>query len=257
MQHGRTFNDVAALYHTQRVGYAAALFDDLQAIAGLRPGDRVLEIGCGTGQATLGLAARGLDVTAIDPGPALVELARQRFADVPNVRFSLGSFEDWPLDPHPFRLVAAAQSWHWLDADMRFKKAAQALGPGGHLAIFGHTPLWSAELQTRLAPIYRSLAPQTWMPAPETWYMPEGPISGLFAASGFFAPAQHKAYAWTHLYSAQSFIAYLATRSDHNVLPQDRRAALLAEVEKVLPETIEADWMTNLYIAALAQERIV
>jgi SAM-dependent methyltransferase len=253
MQRAGTFNDVAVLYHTQRVGYVDALFDDLQTIADLQPGARVLEIGCGTGQATLGLAARGWDVTAIDPGPALIDLARRTCADLPNVRFSLGRFEDWPLDPHPFRLVAAAQSWHWVDADVRFTKAAQALAPSGHLAVFGHTPLWSAELRARLDPIYRSLTDATWMQPPEIWYMPEGPICGLFAASGRFAPAQHKAYVWTRSYTPQSFVAYLATRSDHNRLPQDRRAQLLADVEKVLPETLEADWVTNLYIAALAR----
>jgi SAM-dependent methyltransferase len=253
MEIGRTFDGVAALYDAQRTGYPDALFEDLLAIAGLSSGDRMLEIGCGSGQATAGFAARGLDITAIDPGSALVDLARQRFAGSPNVRFAVGSFEEWPFDAQPFRLVAAAQSWHWLRADIRFAKAAGVLVPGGHLAVFGHTPRWPAALIARLEPVYRKYAPAIWGPPPESWYLPEGPIGGLFAASGFFEAAQHRSYAWSRRYSAQSFVAYLSTRSDHHVMSTEQRAAVLAEVEAALPQDVETDWVSNLYVASRAR----
>jgi ubiquinone/menaquinone biosynthesis C-methylase UbiE len=71
-----------------------------------------LEIGCGSGQATIGFAAEGLDVTGVDPGAALVDLARNKFVGSSTIRFEVASFEEWPLDDHKFHLVAAAQSWH-------------------------------------------------------------------------------------------------------------------------------------------------
>jgi ubiquinone/menaquinone biosynthesis C-methylase UbiE len=55
-----SFDDVAERYDRARPGYPAELFDDLAALTGLRAGDRVLEIGPGTGQATLPLARRAL-----------------------------------------------------------------------------------------------------------------------------------------------------------------------------------------------------
>ena len=82
MEPGQTFNTVAALYDAQRSGYPEQLFDDLSQTCRLEPGRRVLEVGCGTGQATAGFAARGLDVVAIDPGAALVDVARQKFISV-------------------------------------------------------------------------------------------------------------------------------------------------------------------------------
>jgi ubiquinone/menaquinone biosynthesis C-methylase UbiE len=85
MEPGETFNTVAALYDAQRSGHPEQLFDDLSQACRLEPGHRVLEVGCGTGQATAGFAARGLDVVAIDPGAALVDVAGQKFIGAPNV----------------------------------------------------------------------------------------------------------------------------------------------------------------------------
>jgi SAM-dependent methyltransferase len=160
MEPGQTFNSVAALYDAQRSGYPEKLFDDLSQACRPEPGHRVLEVGCGTGQATAGFAARGLDVVAIDPGAALVDVGRQKFIGAPNVRFEIASFEAWPLGQRSFHLVAAAQSWHWVRPDIGFEKAARALAPGGHLAIFGHTPCRSPEIVEAMAPVCRRLAPE-------------------------------------------------------------------------------------------------
>ena len=215
MEPGRAFDTVAALYDAQRSGYPEELFADLSAIAALGSGARVLEIGCGSGLATTGLASRGFDITAIDPGPSLVDIARQRFGNSPNVRFAVASFEDWPLEPDCFRLVAAAQSWHWVRPDIGFRKAADALVSGGRLAIFGHTPIWSTELTRRLEPSYKSLSGEMLAPPVENWYLPEGPIPELVTASGYFVDVARRGYSWRRRYSASSFAAYLGTRSDH------------------------------------------
>jgi SAM-dependent methyltransferase len=236
MEAGRAFDTVATLYDAHRSGYAEELFTDPSAIAPLGPGARVLEIGCGSGQATTGLASQGFEITAIDPGPSLVEIARHRFGNSPSVRFAVASFEDWPLEPDCFRLVAAAQSWHWVRPDMGFRKAADSLVSGGHLAIFGHTPRWSAELIGYLQPsYYMSLVPEMWAPPVENWYLPEGPILRLVTASGYFADVVRRGYTWRRRYSASSFAAYLGTRSDHLRLPIERRENLLASIEASLP----------------------
>ena len=177
MEPGQTFNTVASIYDAQRSGYPEALFDDLLRISRLRPGDRVLEVGCGTGQATAGFAARGLRVVATDPGDRLLDIARPKFDQFPNVQFEISSFEDWPLGERSFHLVAAAQSWHWVRPEVGFEKASRALSPGGHLAIFGHTPRWSPEIVDALQPVYVRFAPEIWGPPVENWYLPEGPIS--------------------------------------------------------------------------------
>jgi hypothetical protein len=121
--------------------------------------------------------------------------------------------------------------------------------PGGKLAIFGHTPTWSNELIDYLRPIYAQLAPKLWASPPEVWYLPQGPIADLIVASGGFELPERRQYIWRRTYSPRSFSDYLRTRSDHAGLPRDRRDDLLGAIESALPNTVEGNWVTNLYVA--------
>lgn len=132
-----TFDEVAAEYDAVRPLYPIELFDDLAVVAG-GPGQPVLEVGCGSGQATAGLLGCGWTVVAVDPGAELIALAKARLT---SVEFHVGRFETFAPQPASFRLVASAQAWHWIDPSISFPKAAAALQPGGWLAIFGHVPL--------------------------------------------------------------------------------------------------------------------
>ena len=80
------FDGVAERYDAARPRYPRVVVDDLVALAGLEFGSRVLEIGCGTGQLTVDLARRGLDVTAVEIGPALAEVARRNLAPYSHAR---------------------------------------------------------------------------------------------------------------------------------------------------------------------------
>ncbi len=82
---GRVFNEVPELYDRVRPAYPDELFADLVAITGMDRRSPVLEVGCGTGQATRSLAALGCSVTAVEPGAGMAALARQRLAAFPNV----------------------------------------------------------------------------------------------------------------------------------------------------------------------------
>src|SRR5215510_13066030 len=91
----RVFNDVPQLYDRVRPGYPDELFADLVAITGLDKRSSVLEVGCGTGQATRSLAALGCSVTAVELGPGMAALARERLAGAANVEIETSSFEQW------------------------------------------------------------------------------------------------------------------------------------------------------------------
>ena len=70
-RYGKVFDDVAAEYDRHRPAYPDELVDQACRVAGIGSGDHVLEVGCGSGQLTRGLAARGLHVTALEPGQNL------------------------------------------------------------------------------------------------------------------------------------------------------------------------------------------
>ncbi|WP_247505566.1 class I SAM-dependent methyltransferase [Bradyrhizobium sp. 1] len=112
MEQRFTFNQIAGAYRASRPDYPKALVDDVVSYASLKPGDPVLEVGCGTGQATKSFAARDLQIVAIDPGGEMVRTARESLAGFDNVELAETTFEAWPQDRGPFRLIIAAQSWH-------------------------------------------------------------------------------------------------------------------------------------------------
>jgi SAM-dependent methyltransferase len=141
VQRARTFDEAAGLYDRARRKWPDDLVDGLFALAGMNPaGANVLEIGCGTGQATLPLARRGCRVLALEMGANLANIARRKLAPFPCVNVANIHFEDWEPMGATFDLALAANSWHWLDPRLRYQKAAAVVRPGGVLAftIVGH-----------------------------------------------------------------------------------------------------------------------
>jgi SAM-dependent methyltransferase len=112
---GRVFDEVPELYDRVRPGYPDQLFADLAALTGTGDGGSVLEVGCGTGQATRSLAALGWSVTAVEPGARMAALARRRLADLGDVHVERSTFEEWDDRGRRFDLVVAASAWHWVD----------------------------------------------------------------------------------------------------------------------------------------------
>ncbi|HEY2535501.1 MAG TPA: class I SAM-dependent methyltransferase [Solirubrobacteraceae bacterium] len=161
--YGKVFEEVADEYDRHRPTYPEALLDHACEVATLSAGDRVLEIGCGTGQLTHDLLARGLRVTAIEPGDRLIALARQNLGGTGGVEFVNARLEDVPLPRERFQAVFSASAMHWIDPDLGWRKAAEALVPGGTLALvqyFGLNDPRGADDQHALLSVIARIAPE-------------------------------------------------------------------------------------------------
>ena len=137
-RYGTVFDAVAVEYDRHRPAYPDQLVDQACRAAGIGPGDRVLEVGCGTGQLTRSLLARGLQVTAVEPGANLLALARKNLAGAGAVEFTGVRFEDAVLPRGHFRAVFSASAFHWIDPAVSWRKAADVLVPGGTLALLSY-----------------------------------------------------------------------------------------------------------------------
>jgi SAM-dependent methyltransferase len=133
--YGKVFNEVAVEYDRNRPAYPDALVDQACEVAGITDGDRVLEIGCGTGQLTRSLLARGLRVTALEPGDQLILLAEENLKDAGDVEFIHARLEDTRLPRESYETVFSASAIHWVDPDLSWRKIAEALAPNGTLAL--------------------------------------------------------------------------------------------------------------------------
>jgi ubiquinone/menaquinone biosynthesis C-methylase UbiE len=133
--YGKVFDEIAAEYDRNRPMYPGELVDQACQVAGIGTGDQVLEIGCGSGQLTRSLVARGLHVTALEPGQNLIALARQNLDGAGAVEFMNARFEDASCPREHFRAVFSASALHWVDPEVSWRKIADVLVPGGTLAL--------------------------------------------------------------------------------------------------------------------------
>jgi SAM-dependent methyltransferase len=162
-RYGKAFDEVAAEYDRSRPTYPDQLIDHACMVAGLANGDCVLEVGCGSGQLTHSLVARGLCVTAIEPGKQLASLAAQKLEGSGQVEFVNTPFEDAALPSEHFRAAFSASAFHWVDPDVSWQKAADALVPGGTLALLQYCGLQeqrSARDQETLLAALARIAPE-------------------------------------------------------------------------------------------------
>ncbi|MDL2402280.1 class I SAM-dependent methyltransferase [Rhizobium mayense] len=253
MEQRFTFDGVAALYGDVRPTYPEHVFDDIAAFSGLESSNAVLEIGCGTGQATLGLARRDVSILALDPGAELIGIARKNLAEFPNVRFAETTFEAWLGETAAFKLVMAAQSLHWVAPEVRFAKTAEQLAPGGTLAVFANVPMPpTPPLAAEFARLYSQYASSLSGPPAEAWYLPDGPFAKLLGESEYFEPATHRCYPWGRMHNAASYTGLLRTLSSHRLLADDRREALLAALAGVIAVyggEFKLRYETHLYMA--------
>src|SRR5215472_10319315 len=135
---GKFFDEIAGEYDSMRPAYPDKLVDQACQVAGLGRSDRVLEIGCGTGQLTRSLLARGLRVTAVEPGKNLIALARKNLEGAGAVEFINARFQDVPSIHGHFAAAFSASALHWVDPKVSWRKIADVLVPGGTLALLSY-----------------------------------------------------------------------------------------------------------------------
>lgn len=222
------FDEDADLYDRARPGYPDELVEDLVDLAALGRGSRVLEIGPGTGQATVALAGRGCSVVGVELGSSLAATLRRRAAGLP-VEVVVGAFEDYRLPVEPFDAVAAFTAWHWVAPGARLAHAHDALRPGGWLAtvttehVRGGTAQFFADAQR----CYERWDPATppgldLLPADEI-----PPALDEVDTSELFEPALRRRYHQDITYSTRGYLDLLHTYSGHRGLTPDRRTGLM------------------------------
>ncbi|MEV7914803.1 class I SAM-dependent methyltransferase [Streptomyces griseus] len=242
----RTFDEDAELYDRARPGYPPELYDDLADLAGARPGRRVLEIGCGTGQATVDLAALGCRITAVEAGPRMAAIARRNLAaaveeaeagpgagaGAVSAEVVTAEFENWPLPAEPFDVVLAATAFHWIDPAVRVTRAADALRPGGALAVVRnqHVRGGTEEFFVEVQRCYERFDPATrpGMRPPEAGEVDNSDHTEEIERSGRFGETVFRRYTWDLTYTTAEYLDVLRTYSGHRALPDAARNGLLA-----------------------------
>ncbi len=251
MEQRFTFDKIGELYDRYRPGYPKAVIEDIASLSKLPADGRILEIGSGTGKATLLLASLGRSILGLEPGPNLAAIARENLRAYPGIEIAVETFEDWPIDPNRFDLVVSAQAIHWVRPGLRFSKTADALVSGGSLAILGNSNVYDrCSLRGALDSIYAQDAPTLLGPPPTVWYSDSGPLRSMFADSEVFEDATHRRYDWERTYTAKEYLGLLQTHSNHQMLPSAQLERLLTSIAELIRSSgdrIELFYETHLY----------
>jgi SAM-dependent methyltransferase len=232
-----TFEEVADLYDLARPNYPPEVFDDLAALARLPSAARIVEIGCGTGQATLPLAKRGYDLTCVELGEQLANVARRKLIDFPNVEVVNANFETWRPTRAGFDAAVAFTSLHWIAPEARYAKTASILREQGVLAVVStrHVlPLDGDDFFIDVQEDYEAVVPDD----PKTKAGAGGPpspdaVSDLadeIGDSKHFRNVAAKRYLWNVTYTADEYLAVLNTYSGHRALDSATRERLLSRI---------------------------
>jgi SAM-dependent methyltransferase len=250
-----SFDRVATQYHHVRPGYPEVVFDRIAAYANLDAASHLLELGTGTGKATLPFAQRGFSVVGLEPGEDLVRVARTVLAGFPRVQIHCTTFEGWSSSPAAFDLVFAAQSFHWLDPNGRLARIAFALRRPGAVAIFGNSATTAGDpLHERLQAVYAERAPSLLGRAEvHAWYgSADSPVVDELSRSTLFMDVHSEVFPWRQSLSSTEYCELLSTYSDHSTLPASELASLLsaiADVVRAAGDVITLDYRTALFQA--------
>jgi SAM-dependent methyltransferase len=252
-----SFDRVAELYDRARPGYPEQLAKDLLRLADMPAEGKILEIGCGTGQATALFAPFGNPITCVERGEALARIAEQNFRAFPKVQIVRSRFEDWQSSAEAFDLIISAQAFHWVERRVAFLKAARLLKKSGGIGLFWNRPDESnAPYRTAFIEAYARHAPH--ILSSEVDAVLEDWIEfkkGEIETSGLFAPVSVRRYPWSLSYNTQRFLELQGTYSDHLMLSELQRAALFQAIRheiEVLGGSIVKKYVAVLFFAKRA-----
>ena len=133
----RRFQSAAAHYLAGRAAYPPALIRRTADLLDLRPTDRLLDLGCGPAQLAVAFAPLAGEVLALDPEPAMLELARKRAERLPNVVVAAGSSAELGPRFGRFRAVLIGRAFHWMDRPETLSRLDGLVAPAGAVALFG------------------------------------------------------------------------------------------------------------------------
>jgi len=245
------FDRIAHQYDTYRPGYPSEVVDSILATTHVLPNARILEIGSGSGKATVLFARRGYSMLCIEPSRELTRIATQKLTGLTNVEFVTATFEDWEEEQTEFDLVVSAQSFHWIPPEIGYAKAARVLKKQGYLALFWNMyPDSEENVLQELKRVFQEYAPSLNRANYSEELVSQSAMQ--IADSGHFSNVETRRFSWSARYSTEQYLGLLQTYGVYARLTAERRKSLFAGVAEAIDKHggyLDKPYITALYVA--------
>lgn len=254
------YSGVADEYEQARPSYPQELINRAVEIAQLPKNARILELGCGPGKATTAFAEKGFSMICLEPSQPASEIAKRNCAIYPQVEIKNTNFEEYLLENEQFHAVLAANAWHWMPPEIKYKKAAAILKDHGYLIL-----LWNLTPQLPYE-VYQAIDEQVYqIHAPDlalTKYENRETQEEILAAfghdvieSGLFNNLVSEHIICERTYSIDEYLMLLHTFSNYGVLEPQQKEAVFNGIREVLSRNGASVPVSYLAAVQVAQKK--
>ncbi len=242
-----TFNELASSFDTVgqnyekfRPNYVPELYREIFASCSLNSTSQVLEIGIGTGQATLPFLATGCQLIAIEPGINLADVCKEKFSNYPNLHLISGKFEDVSLPKESFDLIYSATAFHWIPEVLGYTKVFSLLKKNGIFSQFSNHPdpyIENPELGSELNRLYDKYFYFFWKNKKNKFsgFTEENAkVKAETAKKYGFQDCRYFLFRRIRTFSAKEYVGLLGTYSDHIALKEPIRSEFFSNIEEAI-----------------------
>ena len=229
-----TFNEVPSDYDKWRPTYVPELYEDILAYINITPESRLLEVGIGTGQATLPFLKMGCHVTAVELGGDLAAFTKNKFSAYENLEIFNTAFEDFACSDNSFDLAYSASAFHWIPEEMGYSKIFRLLKSGGVFARFANHPYReNSPMHRAIQGVYEKYFPVPNFP-PQRYNAEMAEQNASIGIKYGFSDIQSRVYHRMRMFNAEDYAVLMGTMSDHRALGTERLAALQSDIETAI-----------------------
>lgn len=237
---GVVFDSAVSLYDRMRPGYVDELYKEIFDYAHIDGNSCAVEVGSGSGQATLPILKTGCSVTAVEYGENFSDLLRDKFKDYTGFKVITGKFEDAALEENSYDLVFSATAFHWVPEEIGYPKVYSILKKGGAFARFANRPRNSRNdpgLVREIDAIYDEHYNKYYgvKSGTKEWFTEEKAkeISMIPAKYGF-TDIKYHLFSRERVFTAEEYTQLLGTYSDHIAIEENVRRVFFAKIKDAI-----------------------
>ncbi len=257
------FDDIVTNYDRIRPEYPQELFEDITSYSNFKGDVNALEIGAGTGKATIPFLNKSYRITTVEIGKNMANYLSEKFKKYENFNVIVNAFEDVELKNNSFDLIYAGSAFHWVNADIGCLKSYKLLKDNGTIALFRYNDITAQgetifdEIQTFYEKYYYSYYTTSSRPIKKTKadFMKPSEIYISYRFEDLknygYKDIAMKFYDGSKTFSANEYIDWLDTMSDHRSLPESNKTALYEEIRKTIlnhGDSHKLDFLFQLYM---------